>query len=110
MRKRREFPKSVKLAAWHLAGGRCQAEGCGAKLTGRNVEYHHDKEDTFGGEPTLENCVVLCKSCHSVRTGQQAKKIAKSNRIRNDFLGIRKKKRTIPGRRFDGTPIPSRWK
>ena len=105
---RREFSKAVKLAAWNRACGSC--ESCSARLFPGRFEYDHDKEDTFGGEPTLENCKVLCSSCHRAKTGGNAAKIAKSNRIRNKFIGIRKKKRTIPGRRFDGTPIPPVWK
>mgnify|MGYP003658919182 CR=1 FL=1 len=105
---RKEFSKAVKLAAWHRAQGVC--EKCGGKLFPGRVEYHHEKEDTFGGEPVLENCVVLCVACHRGITGERAKVVAKSNRIRNKFIGIRKKKRTIPGRRFDGTPILPRWK
>lgn len=103
---RREFPKRVRLAAWGRERGRCQE--CHAKILG-GAEYHHGKEDTFGGEPILENCVVLCKKCHRRITGERAVVIAKSNRVRNKFRGIKKKRRTMPGRRFDGTPIPPRW-
>ncbi len=105
---RREFTKAVKLGAWQRAQGNC--ERCTVKIIG-GAEYHHDKEDTFGGEPVLENCVVLCKPCHRGITGERAKVVAKSNRVRNKFLGIKtKKSRPIPGskasglkRRMDGT-------
>ncbi len=101
MSKRREFSKSVRLAAWNRCQGRC--ESCTGKLYPGRIEYHHDKEDTFGGEPTLENAVVLCTACHSNITGKQAKVIAKSNRVRNKFLGIKTKKgRPIPGSRASG--------
>jgi hypothetical protein len=36
-------------------------------------------------------------------------RIAKMKRVRDRFQGIKKSRRTIPGRRFDGTPVPSRW-
>lgn len=106
---RREFTKAIKLAARNRCGGNC--EGCTGKLFPGKYEFHHDKEDTFGGEPTLENAVVLCINCHDRITYSRAKVIAKSNRVRNKFLGIKtKKSRPIPGskasglrRRMDGT-------
>lgn len=106
---RREFPKSVKVAAWNRSGGQC--EGCTAKLFPGKYEYHHIKEDTFGGEPVLGNCVVLCIACHGKITASQAGKIAKSNAVRNKYIGIKRNKgRPMPGtkasglkRRMDGT-------
>jgi 5-methylcytosine-specific restriction enzyme A len=86
---RREFPKAVKLAAFQRSKGYC--EGCTAPLVPSKFDYHHDKEDTFGGEPTLENCKVLCTTCHGKITGVRAALIAKSNRVRAKHLGIRKK-------------------
>lgn len=105
---RQEFPKSVKLAAWNAAGGHCQ--NCTAKLFAGNIEYHHDRECTFAGSAELGNCVVLCRACHSIITRSRAPVIAKSNRVRNRHLGIKRAKRTIPGRRFNGEPIPARWR
>jgi hypothetical protein len=34
---------------------------------------------------------------------------AKVARVRARHLGIKHRRRTIPGRKFDGTPIPARW-
>ena len=86
--KREEFSKRVKLSAWERSGGRCQV--CSAKLFPGNIEYHHSQECTFGGDATEENCVVVCRSCHSAITQKQAAVIAKSNRVRNRHLGIKK--------------------
>lgn len=98
---RREFTKAVKLLAWNRCNGYC--EGCTGKLYPTKYEFHHTKEDTFGGEPILENCTVLCTACHANITGKQAKVIAKSNRVRNKFLGIKtRKSRPIPGSRASG--------
>jgi len=106
--KRQEFTKAVKLSAWMRCGGYC--EGCTGRLHPGHFDYHHDKECAFEGEPSLENCKVLCDNCHGAVTSERAPVIAKSNRVRNRHAGIGRKKRTIPGRRFDGTPIPSRWR
>lgn len=105
---RQEFAKATKLAAWQAANGHCQ--GCTAKLFPGKIQYHHDKECAFGGTAELGNCVVLCRTCHAVITRSRAPIIAKSNRVRNRHLGVTKAKRTIPGRRFNGDPIPARWR
>ena len=89
MSQRSEFSKSVRLKAFIAARGKCQ--DCGIPLRSTNVEFHHDKECTFGGNAQLENCVPLCKNCHGAITKRQAPVIAKSNRIRAKHLGIRKR-------------------
>ncbi len=106
---RKEFTKATKLKAWTRCGGRC--EMCDHKLGVGKHEFHHNKEDTFGGNNDLGNCAVLCLVCHKEVTGKQAAVIAKSNRQRNKSLGIRAKGgRPLPGtkasglrKRMDGT-------
>jgi 5-methylcytosine-specific restriction endonuclease McrA len=101
MTPRREFPKHVKLATWQRADGHC--EKCTTKCYPGHFEYHHIKEDTFNGEPTLENCQLLCIACHSKITRKRAAAIAKSNRIRNREIGIKKNiARPLPGTRASG--------
>jgi 5-methylcytosine-specific restriction endonuclease McrA len=100
---RQEFPKRIKLAAFDRAGGKCEL--CGAKLFAGNIEYHHSKECTFGGEPTLENCVCACRGCHRAVTNRQAKVVAKSNRVRAKHLGIDKRRGFKGWRRFDGSVV-----
>ena len=104
---RAEFSKSTKLKAFVAARGLCQE--CGIQLRSGNVEFHHDKECTYGGDAKLDNCVPLCKNCHKAITKKQAPVIAKSNRIRAKHLGIKRKSsfptnKTGPFRkRMDGT-------
>lgn len=105
---RAEFSKATKLAAWQACGGRCQS--CTAKLFTGNIEYHHDQECTFGGTAALQNCVVLCRTCHSIITRKQASVIAKSNRVRARHLGLRSRRRSFATnrdgpfkQRMDGT-------
>ena len=86
---RQEFSKRVKLEAFKRSGGQC--EGCTARLFVGRFDYHHDREDTMGGEPTLQNCKVLCDACHDKITKEHAPIIAKSNRQRNKHLGIKRK-------------------
>lgn len=105
---RQEFSKATKLDAWTRSGGRCQC--CTAKLFPGNIEYHHGVECTYDGGNSTSNCIVLCRACHSAITRKRAADIAKSNRVRAAHLGIKRSKRTIPGRRFNGEPIPARWR
>jgi 5-methylcytosine-specific restriction protein A len=103
---RRNFTMAIKRAAAKRAAGRCEC--CGLPTDGKPIEFDHDKEDTFGGEPTLENCRVICIPCHRSKTAERARVIAKSNRLRDRRMGVRKSRRTIPGRKFNGDPIPSK--
>lgn len=63
---RREFSKGVRAKAAARSNGLC--EGCGVKLPVGGYHYDHDIADGLGGEPTLENCRVLCLPCHKVKT------------------------------------------
>lgn len=89
MSPRQEFTKRTKYLAFQTQGGSCRK--CTARLMPGKTEYHHDTECTFGGNATLQNCVVLCTGCHAEITGQRAAVIAKSNRTRDKHLGIRRR-------------------
>lgn len=99
---RQEFSKRVKLEAFQRCKGHC--EKCTAPLRPGNFQYDHDLSDAMGGEPTLENCVVLCTNCHKEKTGTKDQPlIAKSNRVRNRHLNIKKGKgRPMMGSRASG--------
>ena len=103
---RSEFPRKVKAAAAFRANGCC--EQCHAKLKTGEAEYDHVLPCALGGEPTLENCQVLCRVCHRGKDGKTAtdtRMIRKADRQRAKHTGAAKKKRTIGYRRFDGTPV-----
>lgn len=87
---RREFTRKVMSAAWERCGGRC--EHCTAKLFPGHIEYDHIIPDALGGEPTLDNCQVLCTACHSAKTGKiDVPTIRKSDRIRDKHHGATKR-------------------
>lgn len=82
---RREFSGKVKLAAWERCGGNCEA--CRARIIGR-AEYDHILPDALGGEPTLENCAVLCSKCHRIKTSTgDVPRIAKAKRQQRKAIG-----------------------
>ena len=78
--KRREFPQSVRKAAFVRCCrnapegvvnilGVPQCESCGNVLSSGNIEYEHLDPDGLGGDPTLENCGVWCAvPCSSKKT------------------------------------------
>lgn len=98
---RKEFPRSVKVAAVKRAMRDCEVccEQCGAMTKGR-FEIDHVKEDYYGGEPTLENAQVLCRFCHSAKTAKNAKTIAKTRRLEANHVGAARPKGQIKSRGF----------
>jgi len=92
---RREFPSKVKAQAFQRANGKCEGEDCGARLAVGKFHYDHDLPDELGGEPTLENCRVLCVACHKQKTrALDMPRIAKGRRIRQKLvMGIKKPSR-----------------
>lgn len=113
---RREFSTSVKRDAWDRccgASGVPRCEKCGHHLGPANTfyqsradgEFDHDKTDAMFGEPTLENCQVLCRTCHKRKTKNDIKTIAKSNRTRDRARGIYKPRSITGWRSFRGVAV-----
>ena len=95
---RREFSAKTKVAAYERCGGRC--EGCGAVLHVGRFAYDHQIPDGLGGEPTLENCMVLCTGCHGAKTaGADVPRIAKMKRQKAKHLGAKQSRKPLPGGR-----------
>ncbi len=94
---RQEFPAKVKVAAFERANKRC--ERCTSLLVPGKFRYNHRNPDALGGQPTLDNCEVLCLGCDGPQTYKiDIPKIAKSKRVRRREAGIRKRSR-FPGSR-----------
>lgn len=101
---RQEFPGKVRLAAFERAEKRC--ERCRAILVIGKYRYNHRIPDALGGQPTLENCEVLCIGCDSEQTYKtDIPAIAKSRRIRKREAGVRKPRTMTRWRKFDGTVV-----
>jgi 5-methylcytosine-specific restriction endonuclease McrA len=98
--KRREFGDRVRMDAYARSGGKC--ENCGYLLKPGGFVYNHTIPDYLGGEPSLQNCEVLCRVCDLARTfGSDIPKIAKTRRIRKREAGIRRPRRITAWRLFD---------
>ena len=95
-------------AAFERAAGNC--ESCGARLYVGKFHYDHKRAAALYGKATLENCAVLCLSCHGEKTAtEDVPRIAAAKRQERKHIGARKPA-TIPGsrnwpwkKRMDGT-------
>jgi 5-methylcytosine-specific restriction endonuclease McrA len=85
-----EFSKGVRAKAAERSKGLC--ETCGVRLPVGGYHFDHDVPDGLGGEPTLENCRVLCLPCHKAKTIKHDNpRMQKADRQRKSItLGIRK--------------------
>jgi 5-methylcytosine-specific restriction endonuclease McrA len=109
---RTEFPLAVRKAAFARAckDGKPHCENCGSFIRAGHLRYEHLQPDGLGGEPVLENCGVWCDVCADKKTfTEDNPRMQKADRVLKATYGLRRKRRTIPGRKFDGTPIPARW-
>lgn len=111
-RRREEFSNKTRVQAWERSGGHC--EQCTRKLFPGDIEYDHRIPDGLGGSNDLENCVVLCRSCHGVKTAKaDVPQIAKAKRVSAKHFGAKKSTfGRLPGsrdskfkKRIDGTVV-----
>lgn len=91
---RKEFKVAVRkarLAHCTDANGVVHCERCGKAVRLGQYDYDHDKPDGLGGEPTFENCRVLCKvgkgSCHAIKTELDKALMQKADNIKNRYQG-----------------------
>ena len=98
---RYEFTAKIKVAAFERANGHCQE--CTRKLYTGDIHYDHVIPDANGGTAQLDNCQVLCRSCHNGKTYERdIPAIAKGKRIRRRNIGIRRPRSFRGWRRFSG--------
>ncbi len=90
---RTEFSAKVRKAAWKRCGGRCEEPGCGIKLQVGKFQFDHRIPDGLGGEPTLENCAVLCSAHHHQKTVEIDRPIMqKADNIKAKHLNLKPKR------------------
>ncbi len=100
-------PARVKARLWKL---KPNCVGCGLPTNDstRKPQFDHRIALVNGGENRESNLQILCADCHQVKTyADVAMKSREAKRLKKR-LGL-KPRRTIAGRKFDGTPIPSVW-
>lgn len=114
---RREFSIKVRREAVKRSGMKCEAIGADYGLEpgyrcmgdlGSGFDYDHIIPDSIGGDPTLENCAVVCKRCHGIKTATlDTPRAAKTKRQADKARGIRKPStfRKLPaGTRYEQGP------
>jgi 5-methylcytosine-specific restriction protein A len=97
---RSEFKASIKVAREKHAGGKC--EECHAPLSIGKYHFDHVTPDGLTGQPTFENCRVLCIPCHREKTATDVADIAKAKRREAAHKGAS----TAPAKSIESAPMP----
>jgi 5-methylcytosine-specific restriction endonuclease McrA len=98
---RTEFNAKTKMQAFTRCGGHC--EECSAKLFTGNIEYDHLIPCEMGGDASLANCSVKCRSCHKLKTtADDVPAIAKAKRRERRQVGIKRPRTMTRWRKFSG--------
>lgn len=99
---RKEFPLSVRKLAFKRCcrEGIPYCEGCGNQIRQTPI-YEHDIPDGLGGQPTLDNCKVHCKTCADVKTfTEDNPRMAKADRVLKKTFGLRPTRQKIKSAGF----------
>lgn len=113
---RREFPTKVKVAVIKRAtvDNVIFCEKCGGLA--KKFQIDHIIADALGGEPVLENAMLICEGCYAEKNPKDTTLAAKVKRQEARHLGA--KRTTVPRivsrgfpkrekpRRFKKTPLP----
>lgn len=103
-----KIPAHVKDRIFKRCDGRCQ--DCNRILDGINKpEFDHIEALINNGRHAEFNLQTLCDLCHGTKTKADVGEKSRVYQKRSKHLGLRGPRRTIPGKRFNGDPIPSRW-
>jgi 5-methylcytosine-specific restriction protein A len=108
---RLEFSRKTKRDRFAHCAGKC--EGCGVRLQVGRFHYDHDVPTGWmSGDNSFDNCRVLCQPCHADKTSAEAPQKAKSDRIRDKWIGAKTSRTPLPcGRnspfkkRMDGSVV-----
>lgn len=109
MTKRRSIGRVMRTRIFDRDGGVCCL--CGLVIDAPKQKWilEHRKPLWLGGADDESNMAPAHYHCAIEKTKAEAPVKAKSDRVRARHLGIKKRRRTIPGRRFNGDPIPAKW-
>ncbi|MCK1459128.1 HNH endonuclease [Bradyrhizobium sp. 2] len=106
--RRREFPQSVRKAALKRCtrDSKPHCETCDAELGERTgIIFEHVTPDGLGGEPTLENCKVHCKTCADVKTHTEDNpRMRKADRTIKARFGLKPTRVKIQSKPFAKAP------
>lgn len=104
-----EIPLRVKVRVVELYKGMCAA--CGLSIRGKLLPaFDHKLALINGGNHRESNLQLLCTPCHGVKTKIDVAEKSQMYYKRVKAIGIKRRRRTIPGRKFNGQPIPPKWR
>lgn len=100
------IPPRVRLRVF----GKGICKKCTRRLLVGHWDCDHIVALANGGQHRETNLQPLCiDPCHSDKTKADRKMKARADKQRKSNVGIKKRHKTIPGRRFNGDPIFPRW-
>jgi 5-methylcytosine-specific restriction protein A len=100
-------PPRVALRVFERFNGKCAC--CGRKIQpGEKWQLDHVEALINGGRNNESNLQPLLEEHHKNKSRADVAQKSSTYRKRSKHLGIKRTGRTIAGRKFDGTPIPSR--
>ena len=103
------IPPRVKLRIFERAKGICHISGRRIR-PGEPWDCEHIVALCNGGKNIESNLAPALRSPHLEKTAADVAEKSMIYRKRLKHTGIKKRGRTIAGRKFDGTPIPSRYR
>lgn len=103
-------PDRVRARVFLRFNGACQC-GCMRKIRpGEKWQLDHVDALINGGRNDESNLQPLLVEHHLNKTRADVAMKSAAYRKRSKHIGIKRAGRTIPGRRFNGEPIPSRMR
>ncbi len=103
------IPARVKVRVFDACGGRCVL--CTLQVRGKlRPAYDHKEALINRGQHRESNLQLLCENCHALKTKIDVAEKSQMYHKRVKALGLKPKRRTIGGRKFDGTPVPPKWR
>jgi len=102
--KRREFTQKVRKEALRRCtrNSKPHCETCDTELNERTgIIFEHVIPDGLGGEPTLDNCKVHCKTCADIKTHTEDNpRMRKADRTVKKRFGLRPERQKIQSAGF----------
>jgi len=78
--------KADLIKLWERQNGRCAI--CGEKLHPYNCHVDHKRPLALGGSNSLRNLQLLCPNCHSLKTKEDIKRIARAKRKKEEDIAL----------------------
>lgn len=105
---RKEFSAKTKGLALKRAmkDGVPHCEGCDVKITAATgLVFEHVIPAGLGGDNSLENCKVHCKTCADIKTETEDRpRMAKADRVFKKHHGLKPAGKKIQSRGFEKRP------